>query len=221
MHHSNSNSNNISSSIQSVANNGHVSNHFSGSQNTADHRAGAQQLPITSNHNNSAHMSGPPPKENGTDMPSGDNQKQFDRGQTPGTPGGPGSGGPSASGGSGGGSNNLIVGNVMIPNNLLPVKVETAAEIQAAAKRRTQSCSAIQQIANNSQIEPQSPISKVCAMFNLTRIFAPSGLGQYFALLTHLSHYVQILELLFSIIVQILLIHVNLAILTVRIFLTS
>lgn len=107
-------------------------------------------------------MSGQAAKENGTDMSTGENPKQYDRVQTPGTPGGPGSGGPSASGGSGG-SNNLIVGNVMIPTSLLPVKVETAAEIQAAAKRRTQSCSAIQQLANSSQLEPQSPISKVCA----------------------------------------------------------
>lgn len=157
-----SNSNNISSSIQSISSNGHVSNHFSGNHNTVDPRGGPQHLPSPSNQNHSTYMAGPAPKENGTDMSAGENSMQYDRVQTPGTPGGPGSSGPSASCGSGG-SNNLTVGNVMIPSSLLPVKVETAAEIQAAAKRRTQSCSAIQQMANNSQLEPQSPISKVCA----------------------------------------------------------
>lgn len=42
------------------------------------------------------------------------------------------------------------------------VKIESAAEIQAAAKRRTQSCSAIQ---GNVNKEPQSPVSKVKFFF--------------------------------------------------------
>lgn len=59
--------------------------------------------------------------------------------------------------------NNFTVASVMIPNNGIVTNLESAAEIQAAAKRRTQSCSAIQ----GSNKEPQSPFSKV-KFFNST-----------------------------------------------------
>lgn len=52
-------------------------------------------------------------------------------------------------------SNQFSISNVSQVQN---IKIESAAEIQAAAKRRTQSCSAIQGAVNK---EPQSPVSKV------------------------------------------------------------
>ncbi|XP_055318978.1 putative transcription factor capicua isoform X6 [Sitodiplosis mosellana] len=59
------------------------------------------------------------------------------------------------------GSNQLIVGNVMIQNS--PIILKSPAETIAAAKRRTQSCSAALQQGGNgppSAKEPQSPATK-------------------------------------------------------------
>lgn len=64
-------------------------------------------------------------------------------------------------GGSNSGSNQIIIGNVMIQNS--PIVLKSAAETIAAAKRRTQSCSALQQSGGNgppSAKEPQSPATK-------------------------------------------------------------
>lgn len=58
-------------------------------------------------------------------------------------------------------SNQIIVGNVMIQNS--PIILKSAAETIAAAKRRTQSCSAALQQGGNgppSAKEPQSPATK-------------------------------------------------------------
>lgn len=60
-----------------------------------------------------------------------------------------------------GGSNKIIIGNVMIQNS--PIILKSAAETLAAAKRRTQSCSAALQQGGNgppSAKEPQSPATK-------------------------------------------------------------
>ncbi|XP_031636190.1 putative transcription factor capicua isoform X2 [Contarinia nasturtii] len=58
------------------------------------------------------------------------------------------------------GSNQIIVGNVMIPNS--PVILKSSNETMAAAKRRTQSCGALHQGVNGppSAKEPQSPATK-------------------------------------------------------------
>lgn len=61
-------------------------------------------------------------------------------------------------GGGGANANQLIVGNVMIQNS--PIVLKSAAETIAAAKRRTQSCSALQQPGTPSAKEPQSPATK-------------------------------------------------------------
>lgn len=64
-------------------------------------------------------------------------------------------------GGKKSGSNQIFVGNVMIQNS--PIVLKSAAETIAAAKRRTQSCSAALQQGGNgppSAKEPQSPATK-------------------------------------------------------------